>query len=47
MRTARETQAIAPAIREAIQPVNPQLVRGISTLGEAMTGASLYPMAEL
>jgi ABC-type antimicrobial peptide transport system permease subunit len=36
VRTARDTQAIAPAIREAIQAVHPQLFVGISTVGEAM-----------
>jgi predicted permease len=36
MRTTRRTQAIAPAIREAIQAVHPSLVTGISTVDEAM-----------
>jgi len=36
VRTARDTQAIAPAIREAIQTVHPQLFVGLSTVGEAM-----------
>ena len=36
VRTARDTQAIAPAIREAVQAVHPQLFVGISSVGEAM-----------
>ena len=36
VRTARDTKAIAPAIREAIQIVNPQLFVGIDTVGEVM-----------
>ena len=36
VRTARDDNAIAPAIREAIQIVNPQLFVGIDTVGEVM-----------
>ena len=35
-RTARDTQAIAPAIREAVQAVHPQLFVEIGSVGEAM-----------
>ena len=36
VRAAADTQVIAPAIRDAVQAVNPQLFSGISTVGEAM-----------
>lgn len=36
VRTARDTPAIAPAIREAVQAVHPQLLVGLNTVGEAM-----------
>jgi predicted permease len=36
VRTARDTKSMAPAIREAIQAVNPRLLLGIDTVGEVM-----------
>jgi ABC-type antimicrobial peptide transport system permease subunit len=36
LRTARDTQSIAPAIREALQAVNPKLFTGITSVGEAI-----------